>query len=64
MAYLSNGISTVLNRSFFQNDLFLTLKSDHLIVEQSQQLTAEKISKVVQTAGFAPLVSKNKVHKD
>ncbi len=53
-----------LQQDFIENSLSIDVKSDHIIVENSQNQAQEKVSKIVESAGFCPLISKNKINNN
>ncbi len=61
MTYLSDGIQQRLQQAFISSDIALNVKSDHIILENSQNQTEEKIRQVIELAGFHPLISENKI---
>lgn len=61
MTYLSSGAQGRLQQAFIENSLSIDVKSDHIVVENSENQAEEKVSKIVESAGFYPLISKNKI---
>lgn len=64
MNYLSNDTVTSLRQAFLTEHKELQINSDHVVVQNSQDLTKEKVNAIVQAAGFCPLVSSRRVSGD
>jgi hypothetical protein len=60
MTYLTNGIQTRLQQAFIENNL--SLQSDYVIIENSQNQTEEKIRRLITSVSFCPLISSNKIN--
>lgn len=64
MTYFSGSMQGRLQQAFNENSMALSIKSDHIIAEDSQAYSKEKIQKIVESVGFCPLISQNKVNKN
>ncbi len=64
MNYLASGIQQRLQQAFIYTDISLNVKSDHIVLENSQNQNEEKIRQIVESAGFCPLISKNKINNN
>ena len=52
MTYLASGIQERLQQAFFYTDISLNVKSGHIILENSQNQTEEKIRRIIESIGF------------
>lgn len=59
--YLTSEVYSRLNQAFFENGLSISVKPDHIVVESSEEQVEERISKIIESVGFCPLISKNKI---
>lgn len=60
MTSLSNRVQGKLQQSFDENNMTLSFKSDHIIVNDSENYTMEKIQEIIKSVGFFPLISRTK----
>lgn len=59
--HLTTGIYSQLNQAFLEGGLSITIKLDHIVVESSEDQLEERVSKIIESIGFCPLVSQNKI---
>lgn len=50
-----------LQQVFAVDKMILNVRSDHIVAEKSQKFTRNKIRTIVESAGFCPIVSYNKI---
>lgn len=62
MIYLSNRES--LEAAFAQEHISMNVKSNYVVAENSQDCTEEKIAKIIQSVGFVPILSRNKITRN
>ena len=60
MTYLQTSTYNNLQEAFKQSQLSLKIKDDHVLVENSKALSAEKIYAIVKSTGFSPLTAVEK----
>lgn len=60
--YLSNEIEVSFRQAFNTNDLLINCQADHVIIENSQAHTEEKIREIIESVGFCPLISPSKIN--
>jgi hypothetical protein len=62
MSFLSDNIQTKLQHAFAGFGISINIHDNgYIIVEKSREQTKEKISKIVETAGFCPLIAPHKM---
>lgn len=64
MTYFCSSVQERLQQTFSENNIALSLKSDHIIAESSQAFSRKKIQEIVDSAGFCPLISEKKINKN
>lgn len=64
MTYFSSGVQERLEHVFSKNKMILSVQSDYIIVEDSDACSKEKIQRIVESAGFCPLISQSKINKN
>src|SRR5687768_6264528 len=64
MSFLSYGMQERLKSAFQQQNFSIILQSNHIIVENSQDQTDERIRKIIVESGFYPILSHNKINKN
>lgn len=63
MTYFSSSVQG-LQHAFVENNMALSVKSDYIIAEDSQDCSKEKIQRIVESAGFCPLISQKRINKN
>lgn len=61
MSFFASAVQERLCQAFAQNNITLDVRSDHIIAENSRDFTKERIQGIIESAGFCPLVSENKM---
>jgi hypothetical protein len=64
MSLFSGTVQGRLQHAFAENQMALSVRPDHIIVEDSQAGSKEKVQKIVEAAGFCPLISQNKINNN
>lgn len=59
--YLVNGIQEKLQEAFLAEGIAIHVKLDHVIVDNSQKQTEEKIRRIITSASFFPIISKKRI---
>lgn len=58
--YLTNDIYLRLQQAFIEKDLSINIRSDYIVVENSEDQAKKRISKIVKSVGFCPFIFKDK----
>jgi hypothetical protein len=64
MSYFSINLLGKLQQAFAKNNMVISVKSDHIVVENSLASSKEKIQKIVESAGFYPIISQQEIDRN
>lgn len=61
MTYLTDRAQSRFQQAFFENNMTLNIRPDCIVAENSHAYTKEKIQEIIDSVGFCPLISENKI---